>query len=140
MRCERGHTPTEGSELGSASVVLECEEAGTTRRLVFSGDIGRRGLPIIRDPQPPTGGADLVIMESTYGDREHEDSSDRALADVPVLAFTAASVADAPLEGFAGRIAKPVEPDALLAQVDAAVETLAARVPDARRFRPARRP
>ena len=41
-------------------------------RLVFSGDVGRAGLPIIRDPEPPTDAADLVIMESTYGDRDHE--------------------------------------------------------------------
>ncbi len=60
-----------GHILGSASVVLDIEEGGRAQRLVFSGDIGRRGLPIIRDPKPPTG-ADVVIMESTYGDRDHE--------------------------------------------------------------------
>jgi metallo-beta-lactamase family protein len=60
-----------GHILGSASVVLECTEGGTTRRLVFSGDVGRWGLPIIRDPQPPDG-ADVVILESTYGNRDHE--------------------------------------------------------------------
>jgi metallo-beta-lactamase family protein len=60
-----------GHILGSASVILECTEGGTQRRLVFSGDVGRWGLPIIRDPKPPEG-ADIVIMESTYGDREHE--------------------------------------------------------------------
>jgi metallo-beta-lactamase family protein len=41
---------------------------------VFSGDIGRKGLPILRDPQIASG-ADYVIMESTYGDREHEPPS-----------------------------------------------------------------
>ena len=60
-----------GHILGSASVVLECTEGGRTRRLVFSGDIGRSGLPIIRDPEPPEG-ADAIIMESTYGNRTHE--------------------------------------------------------------------
>jgi len=60
-----------GHILGSASVILDLTEFGRERRLVFSGDIGRRGLPILRDPQIP-GGADYVIMESTYGDREHE--------------------------------------------------------------------
>jgi metallo-beta-lactamase family protein len=59
-----------GHILGSASVALDCSENGTTRRLVFSGDIGRAGLAIIRDPQAPTQ-ADVVIMESTYGDRDH---------------------------------------------------------------------
>ncbi len=64
-----------GHILGSASVVLDCNEGSTTRRLVFSGDIGRWGLPIIRDPQVPDG-ADCVIMESTYGDREHPPFTD----------------------------------------------------------------
>lgn len=64
-----------GHILGSASVVLDCTEAGAPRRLVFSGDIGRWGLPIIRDPQPPAG-ADVVIMESTYGDRDHPAIAD----------------------------------------------------------------
>lgn len=59
-----------GHILGSASVVLECEAGGTKRRVVYSGDVGRWGLPIIRDPEPPVG-ADVVIMESTYGDRDH---------------------------------------------------------------------
>ncbi|MEO7363193.1 MAG: MBL fold metallo-hydrolase [Gemmatimonadaceae bacterium] len=61
-----------GHILGSASVVLELTENGETKRLVFSGDVGRSGLPIIRDPAPPQGGADVVIMESTYGNRDHE--------------------------------------------------------------------
>jgi len=61
-----------GHILGSASVLLELTENGETKRLVFSGDVGRNGLPIIRDPAPPKGGADVVIMESTYGNRNHE--------------------------------------------------------------------
>ena len=60
-----------GHILGSASVILDCTENGVTKRLVFSGDIGRSGLAIIRDPVPPTG-ADALIMESTYGNRDHE--------------------------------------------------------------------
>ena len=60
-----------GHILGSASVVLDCTEDGVTRRLAFSGDIGRSGLAIIRDPVPPTD-VDAVIMESTYGNRDHE--------------------------------------------------------------------
>jgi metallo-beta-lactamase family protein len=64
-----------GHILGSASVVLECEEDGRRVRLVFSGDIGRAGLPIIRDPVVPDG-ADAVIMESTYGNRDHPPASD----------------------------------------------------------------
>ena len=60
-----------GHILGSASVLLDCTESGKTKRLVFSGDIGRSGLAIVRDPVPPEG-ADALIMESTYGNRDHE--------------------------------------------------------------------
>ena len=60
-----------GHILGSASVVLDAGTGSAARRLVFSGDIGRSGLAIIRDPDPPTG-AHAVIMESTYGNRDHE--------------------------------------------------------------------
>ncbi|HXY30710.1 MAG TPA: MBL fold metallo-hydrolase [Gemmatimonadaceae bacterium] len=59
-----------GHILGSASVIIDWTEAGVTRRLVYSGDIGRPGLPIIRDPEPPAK-AHVVIMESTYGNRDH---------------------------------------------------------------------
>jgi metallo-beta-lactamase family protein len=61
-----------GHILGSASVVIETIDGSTTSRLVFSGDIGRAGLSIIRDPVPPSDAADIVIMESTYGNRDHE--------------------------------------------------------------------
>jgi metallo-beta-lactamase family protein len=59
-----------GHILGSAQVVLEIPDGARTRRLVFSGDLGRRGLPILRDPEPP-GRADYLFMESTYGNRAH---------------------------------------------------------------------
>ena len=65
-----------GHILGSASVVLECGEGAERSRVVFSGDVGRWGLPIIRDPQPPEGGADVVLMESTYGNRDHPPAED----------------------------------------------------------------
>jgi metallo-beta-lactamase family protein len=60
-----------GHILGSASVDLRITEAGS-HRLLFSGDIGRSGLPIIRDPEPPSGPVDTLIIESTYADRAHE--------------------------------------------------------------------
>lgn len=78
-----------GHILGSASVVLECTEGGVTRRLVFSADIGRWGLPIIRDPQPPHG-ADVVIMESTYGDRDHPPFEDMRSRLAAIVSETAA--------------------------------------------------
>ena len=62
-----------GHMLGSAHVVLDIQDNETNKdiRLVFSGDIGRPGIPIIRDPQPITEGADVLIIESTYGNRSH---------------------------------------------------------------------
>lgn len=59
-----------GHILGSASANLSVAEAGSERRLVFSGDIGPRGAPILNDPAQITA-ADLVVLESTYGDRDH---------------------------------------------------------------------
>lgn len=62
-----------GHMLGSAIVVLEIEDHDDNlkKRLIFSGDLGRKGIPIIRDPEVPEGG-DILIMESTYGNRLHE--------------------------------------------------------------------
>jgi metallo-beta-lactamase family protein len=79
----RGTYVDAGHILGSASVILDCTEGNVTKRLVFSGDIGRSGLAIIRDPMPPTD-ADAVIMESTYGNRDHEsvDGARAHLAEV----------------------------------------------------------
>lgn len=68
-----------GHMLGSSAVSLEIEG----RRLIFSGDVGRANLPILRDPEamPP---ADFLIMESTYGDRLHKQEGlvEDRLADV----------------------------------------------------------
>ena len=55
-----------GHVLGSASVLVD---AGGSK-ILFSGDIGRRGLPILRDPEVPAD-ADFLVMESTYGNRDH---------------------------------------------------------------------
>jgi metallo-beta-lactamase family protein len=61
-----------GHILGSASAWLDCEEDGRHACLLFSGDIGQYDSPILRDPDP-AGRADIVVMESTYGNREHRD-------------------------------------------------------------------
>jgi metallo-beta-lactamase family protein len=58
-----------GHILGSAHVLVQVAEGGRTRRVLFSGDIGGAGRPIIRDPDPPA--AEIVLMETTYGDRSH---------------------------------------------------------------------
>jgi metallo-beta-lactamase family protein len=59
-----------GHLLGSASVELWATADGRTAKLVFSGDLGQYGTPILKDPEA-LADADLVIMESTYGDRRH---------------------------------------------------------------------
>jgi len=60
-----------GHVLGSAMVELEYEENETRRRFLYSGDIGRKNMAILEDPWEP-GPADVVMMESTYGDRDHD--------------------------------------------------------------------
>ena len=73
-----------GHLLGSSSIEVWLTEKNVTKKLVFSGDIGNKNQPLIRDPQK-TSEADYVIMESTYGDRLHaEERPDyvRELADV----------------------------------------------------------
>lgn len=60
-----------GHILGSAIVVLDVQENGRKRRITFTGDLGRNKLPIINDPEPITE-TDVLISESTYGNRLHE--------------------------------------------------------------------
>ena len=60
-----------GHLLGSACAEIWATEGDVTKKIVFSGDIGNVDQPVIRDPQPVEQ-ADYVIMESTYGDRNHE--------------------------------------------------------------------
>jgi metallo-beta-lactamase family protein len=59
-----------GHILGSASILVELDEAGRRRSILFSGDIGNAGRPLLRAPSTP-GAADVVVMEATYGDRLH---------------------------------------------------------------------
>jgi metallo-beta-lactamase family protein len=59
-----------GHILGSASILLELTEAGRSLRLLFSGDIGNVGRPLLRLPAKPPR-ADVVVIETTYGDRLH---------------------------------------------------------------------
>jgi metallo-beta-lactamase family protein len=94
------HTPTRigpgvvyqsfeaGHMLGSTSMLLELESGGKKVRLGFTGDLGRPGLPIIRDPEPLPP-ADYLILESTYGNRVHEPIQSVAakLADIVKRAY-----------------------------------------------------
>jgi metallo-beta-lactamase family protein len=68
-----------GHILGSAGVVLDLEEKGRQQRLMFSGDIGRPGMPLLRDPVLPEE-VDVLLMECTYGGHNH-GSSEQAYAD-----------------------------------------------------------
>jgi len=60
-----------GHILGSASIFLQLEEDGEQRSILFSGDIGNDRRPLLRDPVTPEQ-ADIVVMETTYGDRDHK--------------------------------------------------------------------
>jgi metallo-beta-lactamase family protein len=64
-----------GHMLGSASLLVEFERAGGPRSILFSGDVGATHRVILKDPEPFEA-ADLVICESTYGDRLHEPAED----------------------------------------------------------------
>jgi metallo-beta-lactamase family protein len=64
-----------GHILGSAITVLDVEEAGRSSRLCFTGDLGRTNRPIIRDPEVIPD-VDYLMVESTYGNRQHESQSD----------------------------------------------------------------
>jgi metallo-beta-lactamase family protein len=72
-----------GHILGSAGVVLRLEEKGRVVRLMFSGDIGRRHLPILRDPVLPED-VDYLVMECTYGDTSH-DPPEKAYEDLKAV-------------------------------------------------------
>lgn len=76
-----------GHMLGSAYAVLDIADDGNgqPRRVIFSGDLGRRGMPIIRDPQVFADGCDVLILESTYGDTVHPSFADDAKAMEAVL-------------------------------------------------------
>jgi metallo-beta-lactamase family protein len=60
-----------GHVLGSSIVCLDVDDVGQMKRIVFTGDLGRRHMPILEDPEIPDN-ANFLISESTYGDREHE--------------------------------------------------------------------
>jgi len=60
-----------GHILGSAAVRVKYTSHGNTTTVLFSGDLGRSHMPILRDPEPPPA-CDVLILESTYGDRLHE--------------------------------------------------------------------
>jgi metallo-beta-lactamase family protein len=67
-----------GHMLGSTSISLRIMVDGVKKTVLFSGDLGPQNLPFMKDPTPPRS-ADVVVMESTYGDRDHQSIQDTLL-------------------------------------------------------------
>ncbi len=67
----RAHLHEAGHILGSAQVSLGFEEGGRGRSLLFSGDLGRKGMPLLKDPFQPSRPPDALLLESTYGGKLH---------------------------------------------------------------------
>lgn len=88
-----------GHILGSAHVLVQVTENGRARRVLFSGDIGGAGRPIIRDPDPPA--AEIVLMETTYGDRNHRSTAESVTELVGVIAATIARGGNVVIPSFA---------------------------------------
>jgi metallo-beta-lactamase family protein len=82
-----------GHILGSAIIVVDAadREGDALTRIVFSGDLGRPETPIIHDPTAIIDGADVVLVESTYGGREHEPESEAVRLLAEVISATAES-------------------------------------------------
>ena len=89
-----------GHVIGSASVELTVTENGHRKTVVFSGDLGPRGAPLLRDPEPFKE-ADAVIMESTYGDRNHRSMRDTALEGREIISRAIANKAKVLVPVFA---------------------------------------
>jgi metallo-beta-lactamase family protein len=70
-----GHLRWAGHILGSASIAIDIDGPESTRRAFFSGDVGRPEHPILKPPAPPPA-ADVMLIESTYGDRRHATDDD----------------------------------------------------------------
>ncbi len=89
-----------GHILGSSILDLEVRENGATRRVVFSGDLGQWDKPILRDPTL-IHTADYVVMESTYGDRDHERRDDIQTQLAEVISQTVAAGGNVVVPTFA---------------------------------------
>ncbi len=89
-----------GHLLGSSYILLTATENGITRTILFSGDIGNRFKPIIRNPSLPPK-ADFVVMESTYGDRTHGKEPDYSLNFAKIIEETFAKGGNVVVPTFA---------------------------------------
>jgi len=89
-----------GHILGSGSLALWLNANGREKKIIFSGDIGRKGNPIINDPTLASS-ADYVVMESTYGDRLHKNNVDTANELVEAVTTTFGSGGNVLIPAFA---------------------------------------
>lgn len=89
-----------GHILGSSILELWVNEKGNETKVVFSGDIGNSNMPILRDPDR-IDGADYLIMESTYGDREHRDNQNRIEKFMDILIQTTMKGGNVVIPSFA---------------------------------------
>lgn len=92
--CDAGHI------LGSASLELWCEGGGASRKVVFSGDLGMPGRPVLRDPTP-IAEADVLLVESTYGNRLHRPLPETEDEIVAAFARTRAAGGNLVIPAFA---------------------------------------
>jgi metallo-beta-lactamase family protein len=89
-----------GHVLGSAQIVLEMNEKGRTRRVGFTGDLGRKRLPILPDPEQLSD-LDVLMIESTYGNRDHDPISESGPELVEVIQSTYAKRGKVIIPAFA---------------------------------------
>ncbi|MBY0311910.1 MAG: MBL fold metallo-hydrolase [Phycisphaerales bacterium] len=89
-----------GHILGSGSVHMTINDGPRTVSIVFSGDVGVSGSPILRDPSTPSA-ADVVVMESTYGDRDHRSLEETRAELLSILRDAQASGAKVIIPAFA---------------------------------------
>jgi metallo-beta-lactamase family protein len=89
-----------GHILGSGSLALWLAASGNEKKIIFSGDIGKKGNPIINDPTLATM-ADYVVMESTYGDRMHKNTADTAAELAEAVSTTFAKGGNVLIPAFA---------------------------------------
>jgi metallo-beta-lactamase family protein len=88
----RFHFRRAGHLLGAASIEISGKGSdGERHHWCFSGDVGRCGVPILHDPEPPREAPDTLLLESTYGDRRHpqEDTTGPWARSSPVTAWSA---------------------------------------------------
>ncbi|MDH4134483.1 MAG: MBL fold metallo-hydrolase, partial [Gammaproteobacteria bacterium] len=89
-----------GHILGSAIVELWVEDGGRSRKVVFSGDLGNAAMPLLRDPEVVRE-ADLLLLESTYGDRDHRPLPDTLKEFAEILAHAARDGGNVLIPAFA---------------------------------------